>query len=79
MAFTIVVVIGKLAEEAPPATVTLDGTLAAELALSKFTTAPLVGAGPVKPTTPVADCPPITLAGVSVSEFNATEPVVDGL
>ena len=67
------VVIGTLAEEAPAAMVTLDGTLAAEFALARRTTAPVVGAGPVKLTTPVADCPPVTLAGVSVSEFKTAE------
>ena len=79
VALTMAVVIGKLAEEAPAATVTLGETLAAEFALARCTTAPLVGAGPVKLTTPVADCPPMALAGVSVSEFNTAEPAVERL
>jgi hypothetical protein len=60
----------KVALVAPAGTVTLDGTVATlVLLLEKETTAPLLGAGPLRVTVPVEDCtPPITLVGFSASE-----------
>jgi hypothetical protein len=60
----------NVALAAPPPIVTLDGTLAAVvLLLESAICAPPEGAGPVSVTVPVEDCtPPITLAGLSVSE-----------
>ena len=73
------VIIGKLAEDEPAATVARGGMLAAEFTLVRFTTVPPVGAGPVKLTAPVADCPPMTLEGVRVNAFNTAGPPVEGL
>jgi len=54
------------------ATVTLAGTCAAAvLLLERVTTAPPAGAGPVKVTVPVEEFPPMTEAGVSVTELSA--------
>lgn len=58
----------------PAGTVTLDGTAATlELELERVTTAPPLGAGPLRVTVPVEDCvPPVTLVGFSVSDERAT-------
>jgi hypothetical protein len=62
---TDVVVTVKLALEEPPGTVTLAGTLVAvEFSLSD-TTAPPLGAGPLKVTLPVDELPPVTLDGLT--------------
>jgi hypothetical protein len=54
---------------APAGTVTLDGTVARDvLLLDKFTTAPPVGAGPVRVTVPVESSPASTVPGLSVSD-----------
>src|SRR5215467_7693976 len=60
----------KLADVALAGTVTVGGTEAAELALERLTLAPLAGAGPVRLTIPVIDCPPVTLDGATLIEFN---------
>jgi hypothetical protein len=53
------------------ATVTLAGTdAAAVLLLDRVTTAPPVGAEPLRVTVPVEEVPPVTLAG-----FNDTEEI----
>ena len=57
----------KLADVAFAGTVTVGGTEAAELALERL---PLAGAGPVRLTIPVIDCPPIVLDGATLIEFN---------
>src|SRR5437660_6301960 len=69
-ATTAAVVTAKLALLAPAGTVTLAGTAATlGLLLERETTAPPVGAGPLRVTVPVEDCaPPTTLVGFSVSE-----------
>jgi hypothetical protein len=65
------VVIVKVAEVAPAATVTLAGACAAAvLLLDRVTTAPPVGARPVKVTVPVDEVPPITEAGLSPTELS---------
>jgi hypothetical protein len=58
----------KVALVAPAGTITVEGTLAAPLLLESVTCAPPAGAGPLSVTVPVEDIPPITLAGLSVSE-----------
>jgi len=59
----------KLAVVAPEGTVTLAGTLAAELLRVSATMAPPAGAAALRATVPVEDCgPPTTLDGFSVSE-----------
>lgn len=65
---------GKVAEVAPAATVTLTGTVAAEvLSLESVMTAPPVGAGALIVTVPVEEVPPVTVVG-----FTATEETVAG-
>jgi hypothetical protein len=57
---------------APAATVTLGGTVAAEvLLLDNDTTAPPLGAGPLRVTLPVEGFPLLTLVGLSVTEDKA--------
>ncbi len=67
MLATGLVVIVKVAEVAPAATVTLEGACAAAmLLLDRETTAPPDGAGPVSLTVPVDEIPPTTDAGLTV-------------
>ena len=68
---TELVVTGKFADVALAGTVTDAGTLAAGFALDKLTKAPPVGAAAVKFTVPVADSPPITAVGFTLTELNA--------
>ena len=66
---TAVVVTVKVPEVAPAATVTLAGTVATDvLLLERVTTAPPVGAGPLRVTVPVEEVPPVTLVGFRVTE-----------
>jgi hypothetical protein len=60
------VVIGKVAMDAPPATVTVAGTVATTaLPLASVTVTPAVGATPDKVTVPVEPFPPIKVDGSS--------------
>ena len=69
---TTLVLIVKVAVVPPLATVTLAGTLAtAILPLVNVTTAPSLGAGPLRVTVPVELLPPNTLVGLNASELNA--------
>ena len=73
-AATALVLTVKVALVAPAVTVTLDGTLAAEVLLLKsVTTAPPDGAAPLSGTVPVEEFPPVTLAGFTESEERATD------
>jgi hypothetical protein len=65
---TVVVLTANVALVAPEATVTLTGTVAADALLERLTTAPLLGAGPLRVTVPVEGEPPVTLLGLSVIE-----------
>ncbi len=65
---TDVVVTVKFALVDPAATVTLLGTLAAELLLDKLTTAPPEGAAALSVTVPVELLPPVTLVGFRLTE-----------
>src|SRR6185436_7435081 len=66
------VVIVKVLAEAPAATVTVAGTLAAPgLALDSVTCTPPVGAAAVSVTVPVEDWPPTTLDGLAPSDASA--------
>jgi hypothetical protein len=68
------VVIWNAAVVAPEATVTLGGTVAAEvLLLDNVTTVPPLGAGPFRVTLPVEEFPPLTLVGLSASEDGVAE------
>ena len=70
---TLLVVTVKVALVAPAATVTLAGTLAtAVLLLDSVTTAPPLGAAPLRVTVPCEELPPVTLLGFSVSEDRVT-------
>ena len=71
---TEIVVTGKFADVAVAGTVTELGTVAAGFALDKLTNAPTAGAGPVKFTVPVVDCPPVTLEGFTLTALNAAAP-----
>ena len=76
-AVTALVVTVKLALEPPAGTVTLAGTVATPvLLLERETTAPPLGAGPLRITVPVEDVPPVTLVGFSVSDDGVV--VVEG-
>ena len=59
----------KVADVAPAATVTLTGTVAAELLLLvSVTTAPPVGAADPRATVPVDPVPPVTLVGLTETD-----------
>ena len=67
---TVRVVTVKVAVVFPAATVTLAGTVATVVELlERLTTAPPVGAGPLRVTVPVDGFPPFTLVGFSVNEL----------
>jgi hypothetical protein len=72
-AVTALVVTVKLALEPPAGTVTLAGTVATPvLLLERETTAPPLGAGPLRITVPVEDVPPVTLVELSVNDERET-------
>jgi hypothetical protein len=56
--------IGKVAEDAPAGTVTVEGTTAFALLLLRATSAPPEGLGPVNFTVPVAELPDTTDVGL---------------
>jgi hypothetical protein len=68
---TALVVTLKLALVAPAGIVTLAGTAAAGLLLESVTCAPPAGAAPFSVTVPLAEAPPVRLAGVSASAESA--------
>jgi hypothetical protein len=72
---TVVVVMLKLAEDAPAGTVTLAGNEAAALLLARLTTV-AAAAVALKETVPCAALPPVTVLGVKVKAD--TEIVVGG-
>jgi hypothetical protein len=59
---------------APAATVTLAGTIAADPLLESETPAPPVGAAPLRLTVPVDGDPPLTVMGLSPSEYSVVVP-----
>ena len=63
----------------PAMTVTLDGTVAADALLERLTTAPPLGAAPLRVTVPVDEDPPLTLVGLSASADSVAEPEPGGL
>lgn len=65
---TVSVVTVKVPVVAPAATVTLAGTKAGSPLVHKSTVRPPVGAGALRVTVPVADEPPVTLAGFTETE-----------
>jgi hypothetical protein len=65
---TALVVTVNVALLAPAATVTLEGTVAADALLERSTTTPPLGAAPLSVTVPVEDAPPLTLVGLSSIE-----------
>jgi len=69
---TVLVATLKLAVVLPAATVTVAGTIAEALLLDSAREMPPVGAAPVKVTVPVADVPPVTLAGFTTTDKMAT-------
>jgi hypothetical protein len=69
---TALVLTVKVALVAPAATVTDAGTVAAAvLLLANVTTAPSLGAGALSITVPVAELPPVTLAGLTATDETA--------
>ena len=69
---TTLVLIVNVALVAPAATVTLPGTVAAELSLDSVTCAPPAGAGPLRVTVPVAELPPMTIGGLTTRDSSVT-------
>ena len=68
-AVTALVLTVNVALLAPPATVTLAGTVAAVvLSLDRETAAPPLAAGPLRVSVPVEGDPPVTLIGFSAIE-----------
>src|SRR2546425_3716849 len=66
-ALTALVVTVNGALVAPAGTVTLPGTVAAELSLDSVTCAPPAGGGPSRVTVPGGLLPPVTAVGLSAS------------
>src|SRR5438132_14009143 len=71
-AVTALVVTVNVTLVAPTGTVTLAGTVAAELLLDSATCAPPAGAGPSSVTVPVELLPPVTVVGFTPSEERRT-------
>ena len=71
---TVLVVIPNVALAAPPATVTVAGTLAALPLLDSEATAPPDGAAPLNVTVPCDGAPPATLAGLTLSDVSVATP-----
>jgi hypothetical protein len=70
--YTLRVVIVKVALVLPLATVTVAGTAATDLLLlDNETTAPPLGAGPLRVTVPVELLPPLTVVGLTLKELNS--------
>lgn len=69
---TLDVVIVKFALVAPAGTVTVLGTRAVERLLERETTAPPLGAGPLRTTVPVDEDLAFTVEGESVKELGVT-------
>ena len=68
-AVTALVLTVNVALVAPAVTVTLEGTVATDVSLLESATcAPPDGAGPLSVTVPVDESPPVTVAGLRVSE-----------
>jgi hypothetical protein len=74
---TVDVATAKVAEVDPPATVTLPGTVAEVLLSARVTTAPPAGAGPERVTVPVVPVPPVTLAGLTLTEASVGGGLMD--
>lgn len=68
----------NVTDACPAGIVTLAGTVADVWLLASWMTAPPEGAGPVRVTVPVEDVPPITDAGLSVSDNSAGGEMVSG-
>ena len=64
---TAVVAIGNVAEVAPKATVTVEGTVADDRFEDKLMTVPVEPAGPLRVTVPVEAVPPKTEVGETLS------------
>ena len=62
-----VVVMLKLAERSPGATVTVNGTCAHGSLDVRLTTVPLGGATVVRKTDPTVDVPPVTVLGATTT------------
>ena len=69
VAFTFLVLTGKVALVAPEATVTLVATLAKLLPLDRVTTTPPAGAGAFSATVPVEELPPVSMVGFKKMEL----------
>ena len=65
---TATVLIGNVMDDFPAGMDTLAETVAAALLLANLTTAPPVGATPVRVTVPVEERPPTTVPGVNVTD-----------
>ncbi len=71
--FVVFVVIVNVLFVVPAPTITLAGTIASEVfELDSVTVVPPAGAAAVSVTVPVADEPPVTLAGLTATDDSAT-------
>src|SRR5690349_7095559 len=71
LAVTVLVLTVNVALVAPAATVTEAGTWAAAALLASDTAKPPAGAAAVRVTVPVAELPPVTLAGLTLKVESA--------
>jgi len=71
------VVTVNVADDAPEGTATVAGTVTPNAPHDRFTTTPAAGAGPLRVTVPVAEAPPVTVLGDSVTAVSVGGRIVN--